>query len=177
MPILPAPVGAEILGAMITPAVLISACGTLVMSTVNRLGRVVDRIRVLTAEAEKLEDGTIPAGRVEDRRAMVRDQLEQLLHRLRLLQRAIAALYLAIGLLVMSSLMVGVTFSVRYAENWLPVTFGMAGAGSLLFASSLFVRETRVAVRSTEVEVGYARRLTDRVARRQATDGTVPPHA
>jgi len=37
--------------AMITPAVLISASGTLVLSTGNRLGRIVDRVRVLTAEA------------------------------------------------------------------------------------------------------------------------------
>ena len=44
----------EILGAMITPALLISASGTLTLSTSNRLGRVVDRIRKLTTEAENL---------------------------------------------------------------------------------------------------------------------------
>ena len=43
----------EVLGAMITPAVLISASGTLVLSTSNRLSRVVDRVRVLSAEAEQ----------------------------------------------------------------------------------------------------------------------------
>jgi hypothetical protein len=42
----------EVLGAMITPAVLISASGRLVLSTSNRLTRVVDRVRVLAAEAE-----------------------------------------------------------------------------------------------------------------------------
>lgn len=39
---------------MITPALLISACGTLVLSTSNRLSRVVDRVRVLTAESSIL---------------------------------------------------------------------------------------------------------------------------
>jgi len=34
----------NILSAMITPAVLISACGTLIFSTSTRLARVVDRV-------------------------------------------------------------------------------------------------------------------------------------
>src|SRR4051812_43874585 len=36
-----------VLTAMITPAVLISACGALILSTSTRLGRVVDRVRLL----------------------------------------------------------------------------------------------------------------------------------
>lgn len=41
---------------MITPAVLISASGTLVLSTSNRLTRVVDRVRTLAREAEALQE-------------------------------------------------------------------------------------------------------------------------
>jgi len=41
------PVFPEVLGAMITPAVLISASGVLVLSTSNRVGRTVDRVRAL----------------------------------------------------------------------------------------------------------------------------------
>jgi len=42
-----------VLTAMITPAVLISACGSMILSTSSRLGRVVDRVRPLS---EKLEE-------------------------------------------------------------------------------------------------------------------------
>ncbi len=42
-----------VLTAMITPAVLISACGSMILSTSARLGRVVDRVRALS---ERLED-------------------------------------------------------------------------------------------------------------------------
>ncbi len=49
---MPSTLVAEVLGAMITPAVLISAGGTLVLSTSNRLSRVVDRVHVLAADAE-----------------------------------------------------------------------------------------------------------------------------
>lgn len=38
-----------VLSAMITPAVLISACGTLIFSTAARLARIVDRVRGLSA--------------------------------------------------------------------------------------------------------------------------------
>ena len=37
-----------VLTAMITPAVLISACGALIFSTATRLGRVIDRVRFLS---------------------------------------------------------------------------------------------------------------------------------
>jgi hypothetical protein len=38
----------DLLSAMITPAVLISACGTLIVSTSSRLARIVDRARGLS---------------------------------------------------------------------------------------------------------------------------------
>jgi hypothetical protein len=49
------PVSSEVLGGMITPAVLISASGVLVPSTSNRVGRAIDRVRVLAAEVERLQ--------------------------------------------------------------------------------------------------------------------------
>jgi hypothetical protein len=39
---------------MITPAVLISACGSMILSTSSRLGRVVDRVRALSDRLEEL---------------------------------------------------------------------------------------------------------------------------
>ena len=44
----------SLLSAMITPAVLISACGTLIMSTSLRLARIVDRVRELSRETEEI---------------------------------------------------------------------------------------------------------------------------
>ncbi len=51
-----------VLTAMITPALLLSACGTFILSTSVRLGRVVDRIRILS---EKYEHILNAAERVE----------------------------------------------------------------------------------------------------------------
>jgi hypothetical protein len=46
-----------VLTAMITPAVLISACGALIFSTATRMGRVIDRVRFLSARFEELARG------------------------------------------------------------------------------------------------------------------------
>ena len=43
-----------VLTAMITPAVLISACGALIFSTSTRLGRVIDRTRILSERFQEL---------------------------------------------------------------------------------------------------------------------------
>ena len=48
-----------LLSAMITPAVLISACGALIFSTSSRLARIVDRARKLAVQVESLAAGEI----------------------------------------------------------------------------------------------------------------------
>ena len=153
----------EVLGAMITPALLISAAGTLVLSTSTRLGRVVDRVRVLADMAEELSpaDGT-PAEEVEEKRKLISDQLTKLTARIRYLVPAISTLYMAIGLLVAASISVGVVALLRAATFWLPVGLGLFGAGALFYASLLLVREARLAVDSTLHEMSYVRRVVAR---------------
>ena len=58
---------------MVAPAVMISACGLLLLSLTNKLGRVIDRIRDLNTEDRN-------AGPDEDpvRRLSVRNQIDQL---------------------------------------------------------------------------------------------------
>lgn len=153
---------AEVLGAMITPAVLISAGGTLVLSTSNRLSRVVDRVRVLSADAERLlphvPQAEVTAARA-DKQGLIFSQLRDLSQRALWLRSAIAALYIAIALLIATSLGVGVlaAFGISYA--WLPITLGMLGTVCLLWATGFLVREARLAISSTFEEMEYARSL------------------
>jgi hypothetical protein len=151
----------EILGAMITPALLISASGTLALSTANRLGRVVDRIRALNDMAEALPDGVV-TDEVVDKRALIADQIGWHTLRLRLLQRTIVTLYTAIGLLIGASLTVGLSASTKWALGWVPVVFGLGGAFALLIASGRLIRESRFAVRGAEVEIEYVRKVVAR---------------
>jgi len=77
--------GLGVLTAMITPALLISACGTLILSTSNRLARIVDRVRTLSRDLERLwADQEKPFA--EERRAEVERQLPAHAVRSRLVQ-------------------------------------------------------------------------------------------
>jgi hypothetical protein len=154
------PLVAEVLGAMITPAVLISAGGTLVLSTSNRLSRVVDRVRVLAASAEQLEDERSGRSSLDTRkRQLIVSQLHDLSRRALLLRSAIAALYVAIGFLIATSIGVGVFTAFGFDYSWLPITLGMLGTGGLLWATGLLVREARLAIASTLEEMQYATAL------------------
>jgi hypothetical protein len=157
----------EILGAMITPALLITAAGTLVLSTSTRLGRVVDRVRTLADLAENLQpaDGQ-STEEATDKRQLIFDQLAKLTLRINYLVPAITTLYTAIFLLVGSSITAGVMAIVRAGYAWVPVVPGMLGAGMLFYASTLLIREARRAADSTLNEMAYVRRV---IARKTAS--------
>ena len=147
---------------MITPAVLISASGTLVLSTSNRLSRVVDRVRVLSAEAERSRSPELAAqssGSLPRRRQLISSQLHQLATRVLVLRSAMTSLYLAIGLLIATSMGVGLTVLVHWSFGWVAIALGLSGSFALLWGSVLLVREARLAIVSTLEEMAYAREL------------------
>jgi hypothetical protein len=125
---------ATVLSAMITPAVLISAAGTLVLWTSNRLSRVVDRIRVLVAEAKAVqssaERGSALIQLREAERRLITDQLLRLSARVRLLVAAMTVLYMAIGLFVATSIAIGAVALFQWQYSWVAVVSGLAGAGA-----------------------------------------------
>jgi hypothetical protein len=138
----------EVLTAMITPAVLISASGTLVLSTSNRLSRVVDRVRTMVKDAATLQRTENAAEAAGQREYLVR-QVRTLTARVTFLRTALSVLYAAIGLFIATSIAVGIVSALGVEAGWLPVTLALIGAGALLYASALLVREARLAVIST----------------------------
>lgn len=157
-----APTAGEILGAMITPAVLISASGTLTLSTTNRLGRIVDRVRVLHAEAEQLPPWDATDQDALERRALIADQIARQTQRIGILQATVTTLYTAIGLLVGCSLAIGLSAVAKGSFGWVPIGLGLIGATSLFVGAVLLVREARLAVRSTLAELEYVKRMVAR---------------
>ena len=154
------PAASQVLGAMITPALLISAAGTLALSTSNRLSRVVDRVRVLAQEAERLAAPGVPRSPASRaREQMIVDQLARLSTRALILRSAMTALYAAIGLLVATSIAVGLAVALALPYGWPAVVLGLGGAAALLWGSALLIREARLAVTSTLGEMAYVRGL------------------
>ena len=152
-----------ILTTMITPAVLISACGALILSTSVRLGRVVDRVRALSDRFEELTRQK-PADIVlfEERLELTFVQLESLTLRARRLQGAMTSFYIALGLFVATTVAVGfIGAAGQVAEGirWLPVALGMVGAALLFVGTILLGFEATLALRSIYSEMDFLWRL------------------
>ena len=149
-----------VLTSMITPAVLISACAGLILSTSVRLGRVVDRVRALSEKFEELTQK--PAEEVvlyEDRLAMTFTQLDWLTSRARHLQRAITTFYLSLALFVATSVAIGVTAAADGEFAILPVIFGMIGVALLFLGTTLLGFETTLALKSIHAEMDFLWKL------------------
>lgn len=160
----PPPATFEILGAMITPAVLISASGTLAISTSNRLARVVDRVRVLAKEIETTSANSASDPVRIERREHVSLEIGDLTIRIRLLWSTLTALYAAIGFLVGTSLTIGLTTALVPGLSWVAVLLALIGGAALFLASLMLLQETRVAVKSSLREMDQVRQTMSRTA-------------
>jgi len=145
----------SVLSAMITPAVLISACGSLILATSTRLMRAVDRVRDVSLRFGELGEHPPEGEDVEDERKMLFAQLDLTTTRARLLQRALARLYWALGAFVGASAAIGLVAASGRQYAWVPIGFGLAGAGLLLYASVLLVHESRIALTALESEMDF----------------------
>ena len=140
-----------VLSAMITPAVLLSACSSLIIATTGRLNRAVDRTRVLSREFSEL-DADDEA--VQRQRRMLFLQLDYSTTRSRLLQRALSGLYYAVCAFVGTSLAIAAV-TIGGHGFALPIGIGVGGCGFLLYASLVLVREARIALSALQAEMDY----------------------
>jgi hypothetical protein len=141
------------LTATITPAVLILASGSLILTTSSRLIRAVDRVREILPLMETLE----PNG--ASRRAMLMNQLSKTTMRARMLQHTLSLLYTAIGLFVATSVSIGVIALLSLRLAWIPLLLGFVGAGLLFAGSMLLIYESRIAIRALYAEMDYITHL------------------
>ncbi|HYJ79614.1 MAG TPA: DUF2721 domain-containing protein, partial [Longimicrobiaceae bacterium] len=147
-----------ILSAMITPAVLISACGSLIIATSTRLGRVIDRTRQVSEQFGVLvgeEERTM----LEEERELLFHLLQGLTRRARLLQHAMSRLYLAVSILVATSVAIGVVVATAERWAWVPIALGLAGAALLFAASVNLILESRIAMAAVDEEMDFVWRL------------------
>jgi hypothetical protein len=158
-------VGLSLLTAMITPAVLISACGTLIFSTSTRLARVVDRVRVLSTETERIFEGERPDF-AEERLRELNVQLAFYARRSRLVQGSLTSFYVSLGLFVGATIAIGLTgFVPRMA--WVPALLGIIGSVVLFAGCVLLINETRLAVAALRSEMAFTLELSRLRAARQ----------
>ena len=131
----------------IAPVFLLTAVGTLLMVLTNRLGRAVDRRRVLEG---RLDSG---AGEQEAARAM---------GELGLIARRVTIIYQAIVLAVFCALFICMLIALAFIDAFLSTNLSK-GLGilfiiamlALIGSLSMFLREIFLAVKSSDLEVRH----------------------
>lgn len=145
-----------VLTAVVAPAVLTNASSVLCLGTSNRIARVVDRTRVLSAEMAGFKPGT------PGYQARV-VQLEKLQVRAQLLFRALRLLYASLGGFAAAALISVVGAAIAFYEHhlWfrasaiLALAVGGSAVVGLATGCYLMVRETRLAVQNLAEEAAW----------------------
>lgn len=151
---------------MITPALFMTSNGSLIISTSNRMARIVDRIRVQNEANDLLGRSPGNLDFIPERQAHLNDQLERLLRRSRFVRLALIMLYLAMGSFVGTSLALAFDVWAGNRIRAIPSATAVLGVSLMLGACVNLVREALEALRSNHVEVCFYRNLQ---ARRQAS--------
>lgn len=152
-----------VLTGMIAPAVLISACGPLLLSTTIRFGRIVDRARILSERLEQLVHGKSDEAHVEEKTEIFYDQLSRLARRAKMLQRGMMSIYLALTSFIASSVAIGLmAFLGLKGADWVPVWIGIFGTLCLLYGSLVLILESRMGLESLTIEMDFIRKIGKR---------------
>jgi uncharacterized protein DUF2721 len=147
-----------VLTAVVAPAILTNACSVLCLGTSNRIARVVDRTRVVTAELASCESGS------PEYLARV-NQLERLQTRAQLLFRALRIIYGSLGAFAAAALISVLGSALAFYDQKLMfhaaavvgLAIGVFGVTGLVYGCVLMVQETRLALRNIAEEAELAR--------------------
>jgi Protein of unknown function (DUF2721) len=156
--------------AMIAPALFLTATGSLLISTANRIGRIVDRIRALVTlcESGQLDRLDFP----EHRRERATEELRHLHWRSNRISVAVTMLYMAFCTFAMTSMMIAINSITGRHLEVLPILFAVAGAGLLIVACVNLVLEARSSLRGNGREARFFFELEG--LRKRAKEASAP---
>jgi hypothetical protein len=151
----------SLLTAMITPAVLIMACGQLSLTTSQRLSRSISRTRTIYNELMDIKSGKREA--TVEEKIKLHLMITQTTKRSILLQKVMSMLYIALLFFVSTSLLTGIFEIMDWVRHWVLITVPIIGAIALFSASILLIMETRLALLSVENEMKYVLLLENEI--------------
>lgn len=146
--------------AILAPAVMVSACGLLLLGMQNKYGRIIDRMRVLTRERLALLSHT--GDPFADRRLPVIDrQIRDLLRRTRIQHDAVLLLFIAVGLFVLDMLLIG-GVKLLPGLHAVPLAVFVLGQVMVLLSAILAGREIWISHRAAILDASEALKLPSR---------------
>ena len=145
---------------MFTPAILVSACGSLILTTSQRLSRSLDRQREV---AQLLRQNRQQANTSTPDPAEHGHLTQQLLFAIRralILQKAMTSLHLTLSFFIASILSIGIFELIDSSAAWIIALLSVLGATLLLYASVLLIKESRLAHSDVAEETAYLTQFT-----------------
>ena len=158
----------DTLSAMITPALFLTACGSLIISTSNRLARIADRVRSYCETLDQLGRDPRSLDYVPERIAFAEDRLTRLARRNEHIRVALTLLYLALAAFAATSLTLAVNVWLGNRIALIPTALAVVGVVLLIAACVRLSREAIVALNGEDREIGFYRDLQ---AKRRADRG------
>jgi hypothetical protein len=147
------PTGISILTTMVTPAVLILASGSLLLTTSQRLNRSIERTRKLSIELKEIRTGKKAVN--EPERFLYQRLLSKAAERAILLQRAMTLLYIALFFFILESILIGVFEILKLVYSWILIIVSISGVILLFAASFTLIQETRLAFMAVKEEMRF----------------------
>jgi hypothetical protein len=144
-----------ILSSMITPAVLRLASGSLIMTTSQRLSRVIERVRKISQEFMLIEKSDDKESANENKRRILYTLLTISIRRSKLLTQTMTLLYISLALFVATSLAIGIVAVIHLRYTWIPTALGMVGALFLFCSSAILILESRLTYSVIADEVDF----------------------
>jgi hypothetical protein len=151
----------SVLTAMITPAVMISACGTLILSTSQRLSRVIGRVYEWTRWLDAASRTPREEAFARENAAAFFLQFETTSRRARLLHWGLSAFYFALGTFVADMLVIGVIALMGVDYSWPAVGLGLIGAVLMLLGCVALAQESRLGLTTTDREMRLLREMAE----------------
>ena len=135
-----------VLQVAIGPVILISGVGLLLLSMTNRLGRAVDRARILLQEMRGLSG---------NERKRLAEQIEILYHRASLIRLSIimSALSVLLAAVLIIALFIGALMKVESGSPIIAIFIGCMV--SLIISLAAFIRDIQLSLRALKLELDY----------------------
>jgi Protein of unknown function (DUF2721) len=143
----------QLLSAAVSPMLVISAAGLLLLSMTNRYGRVIDRARAYRKDWSKLSGDSMEA-------RAIKEELEVVWKRARLLRLSISLATMSV--LGVVATVLGLFFHLLLGWQIGPLVLGLFGCSLAALAASLlaFLRDMTMSLKALEHEIKEAGVIT-----------------
>ncbi len=150
----------RIIGGVLTPAIMVSCCGLLLLSLQNKYGRIIDRIHQFNTEKRAFLAKEVLTNIDKTRLESIKKQLEILVGRGRYQKNATLCLYIGVIFFVITSISIALSFKIS-AIIMLAILMFSLGMLLVLVGAIFAAMEIQISYRTTLMEIQIEEKLME----------------